>query len=332
VTSTVATNVVTVTFRHKGLAGNDFRMQVNYQVGEALPAGVALAFVQLSGGTTNPVLTTGIAALGDSWFNVWTHPYTDATSLTALENELASRFQALRAIPGLAITSAVGTVSALTTLGNGRNSPHSVIMSQPGENCPTPPYEFGAAVAAQIAYHGAIDPARPFQTLQLVGVLPPAEADLFTLSERNTLLYDGIGTSVAAAGGVVQIERPITTFQTNAAGSPDTAYLDATTMLNLMYLRYSFVARIKQRYPRAKLADDGVRLNPGQPVITPKIGKAEAIGWFRDMEARGLVQGFDQFKRDLVCVRNGPTRLEWTLPPQLMGQLIVGAAQLAFRL
>jgi hypothetical protein len=47
--------------------------------------------------------------------------------------------------------------------------------------------EFAAAVAAVAAYYAQIDPARPFQTLPLVGVLPPAQADQFTLAERNLI-------------------------------------------------------------------------------------------------------------------------------------------------
>lgn len=162
----------------------------------------------------------------------------------------------------------------------------------------------------------------------------PAEADLFTLTERNLDLYDGIATSKVAAGGVVQIERLITTYKTNAAGGVDTAYLDATSVLTLMYLRYSFRQRILARYPRHKLASDGTRFGAGQAVITPKIAKAEAIGWFREMEEKGLVEGFDQFKRDLVVERNASdvNRLDFLLPPDLINSLMVTAASIQFRL
>ncbi len=334
VTAQAATSVVTVTHRHKGAAGNDVDIRINYQDGEALPAGVTVAIVALTGGTTNPVLTSLIAALGDTWFHIVAHPYTDATSLTAIEAELASRFGPMRMIDGVAITSAVGTQATLATLGEGRNSPHSCIVAQPGKNPVTPPSEFAAAVAGVVAYYGNADPARPLQTLPVQGVLAPAEADLFTLQERNLNLYDGIGTSRVAAGGEVQLERIVTTYQTNAAGAADTAYLDVTTMLTLMYLRYSFRNRILARYPRHKLANDGTRFGAGQAVITPNVGKAEAICWFRDLEELGLVEDFDQFKADLVVERNSadPNRLDFLLPPNIINQLIVGAANIQFRL
>ncbi len=333
-TSTVLANVATVTHRHRGEVGNDLDLRVNYQDGEQLPSGVDVAIDAMTGGTTNPVLTSLLAALGDTWFQVWAHPYTDETSLTAIEGELASRFGPMRMIDGVAITSAAGTQAVLGTLGDTRNSPHSCIVAQAGNAPLTPPSEFAAAVAAIVAYQGNIDPARPLQTLPVKGVKAPAEADRFTLTERNLELYDGIGTTRVAAGGEVQLERIVTTYQANAAGAPDTSYLDVTTMLTLLYLRYSFRNRILVRYPRHKLGNDGTRFGAGQAIITPKIGKAEALGWFREMEELGLVEGFEQFKNDLVVERNAsdPNRLDFLLPPDLINQFIVGAANIQFRL
>jgi phage tail sheath gpL-like len=68
--------------------------------------------------------------------------------------------------------------------------------------------------------------------------------------------------------------------------------------------------------------------------MTPKLGKAEAITWFREMEELGLVENFDQFKRDLVVERNvsNPNRLDFVLPPDLINGLHIVGAQIQFRL
>ncbi len=334
VTAENAAGTVTVTFKHKGETGNGYDLRANYNPGEKLPAGVALTFDILADGTGNPDLDTLIAAMGDRWFNVIAHPYTDATNLTALEQELVSRFGPMRSIDGVAVTSAVGTEGELQTLGETRNSPHSIIASQPGENPPTPAFEYGAEYAAIYAKYGEIDPARPFQTLAMSNALAPAVDDLFDNTERDQLLHSGIATGVVGAGGVVQVNRIITTSRKNAANADDPAYLDGTTLLTLMYLRWSFRTRFLQRYPRHKLANDGTRFGPGQAVITPKLAKAEAISLFRDWEERGLVENADQFKADLVVERSNsdPNRLEFLLPPDLINQLIVTAAQIQFRL
>lgn len=337
VTASVAGSTVTILFRHKGLAGNTYDVRTNYRDGEVLPTGVALTITAMGGvvaGTTNPTLTGLIAAMGDVWFQIWSHPYTDSTSLSAIEAELLSRSGPLRSIDGLAITSVSGSFSAHTTLGTSRNSPYSEIVAQTGASPLTPPMEFAASVAALVALHGSRDPARPFQTLALSHVLPTAETDQWTLDERNLFLFAGIATTLRAAGGVVQLERMITTYQTSPSGADDTAYLDATTVLTLLYLRFDFRVRMRNRYPRHKLANDGTRFGAGQAVMTPLQGKAEAVAWFGAMETLGLVEGKEQFKRDLVVERNttDPNRLDFLLPPDLINQLLVTAAQIQFRL
>lgn len=332
VTATSALGVVTVTHRHKGTVGNDFDMRANYQDGEALPAGVTLAVVAMSGGATNPVLTTLIANLGDTWYHLIAHGWTDATSLTALETEMARRWGPMVQKDGQLLASTNGTASALGTVGDSRNSKHSSIVAQPGKNPLVPPSEFAAGLAAVVAYYANPDPAAPLQTLEL-DFLQPAESDLFTITERNLLLLDGIGTTKAGPGGSVQIERIVTTYQTNSAGAADTAYRDLTTMLTLMLLRFDLVNDLKLKYPRHKLANDGTSFGAGQRVVTPQILKGEFLFWFARQEERGLVEGFAQFKQDLQVVRSStdPNRVEFLVPPDLINQFIVAAGALQFR-
>lgn len=338
-TASVASSTVTLTWRHKGEVGNNYNVRHSYRDGEVLPAGVGLTITQLGGvvaGTTNPALTNLIAAIADLWFNVWTHPYTDATSLTAIEAELLSRFGPTRSIDGLAVTAAQGSFSTVSTLGLSRNSPNQEIWVQPGATPLVPPMEFAAGVAGLIAIAGAADPARPFQTLALPQdrFPPPAETDQWSSDELNLFLFDGIATTVRAAGGVIRLQRAITTYRTSPSGATDTAYLDATTLLTLMYLRYDWRVRIQTRYPRHKLADDGTQFGSGQAVMTPQLMRGEALLWFREKEKQGLVEGFAQFERDLVVERNqtDSNRLDVLLPPDLINQLLGVATSLQFRL
>lgn len=322
---------VNVTFNHKGEVGNEFPLMINYQVGQKAPAGVAWTITAMTGGTGNPVLTSLIAALGDEWYNVVGHPYTDATSLTALEEEFASRASGTRMIDGLCVTSKAGSVATLVTLGNARNSQYSAIVAPPGTSQIMPSYKHAAAVAAAVARYAAQDPARPFQTLPLPGVLPP-RVQFKDFEERNVLLLNGIGTTKTAAGGVVTLDRIVTTYQKNAAGGDDDSYSDANTVLTLMYLRYSWRQWIQQKYPRHKLANDGTRFGAGQPVMTPLIGKSEAIAWFSEMEQLGLVENLALFKANVRVVRNtDQNRLDVLLPPDLINQLIVVATNMQFR-
>ncbi len=336
VTASVVGSTVTMTFRHKGLVGNSFDVRTNYN-GESLPAGVALTITAVGSvvaGTTAPTLTNLIAAMSPHWFQIISHPYTDSTTLGVIEAEMLTRSEPLRSQDGLAITSAAGSFSTLSTLGQSRNSQYSSIVAQGGANPLTPPMTFAAEVAGLVALSGAIDPARPFQTLALKNAVPVALADAFDDSERNLLLFDGIATTKTAAGGVVQIDRMITTWQTNPSGQPDTSYLDATTILTLLYLRFDFRSFFVSHYPRHKLAADGTKFGPGQAVITPLMAKAEAVHRFTLWERLGLVQNADAFKANLVVEINAtdPNRLDFLLPPNLIAQLLVVAAKMQFRL
>jgi len=328
----VDTTQVDLTARHKGEAGNGIDIRHSYYDGEELPAGLTLTITAMADGATNPDIAGVWATVGDEHYSVITMPYTDAANLTALETELTDRWGPMRMIEGMAFAAARGTHAELGTLGDSRNSPHLSIMNAAGS--PTPSYEWAAAVAGKVAYYGNIDPARPFQTLELTSVMAPWQEDRFTMQENNLLLFDGISTHLVDAGGVVRIQRLITTYTVNAQGAEDISYLDVNTPLTLGYLRYDFRNYILRKYPRHKLANDGTRYGVGQAIITPKVGKAEAIARFRVWETQGLVENIDQFKADLICERNAadPNRLDWMLPPDLVNQFRVGGVQIGFLL
>jgi phage tail sheath gpL-like len=335
--ASVNSTAVTLRANNAGAVGNEFDLRLNYRSedGEALPAGITAAVVQPSGGASNPSLTALIAAMGDQQFHIIANPYTDATSLTSIENDLADRFGPMRQVEGQAITAKDDTYANCSTLGDSRNSSYNSLV--PTQNSPTPAAEISAHAAGVVAYYGQIDPARPLQTLPLPYVLAPAEGDRYTKEERNLHLYDGCSALVVDAGDVVRIDRMITTSQRNAAGSPDTAYLELETMLSLMYARDNFRTRMATRYPRHKLGGDSDRYPAGEAIMTPSKGRAEAVSWFKDMSESSPVvfdpSALEQFKDDLVVEINesNPNRLDFLLPPDLIGRLVNSAAQIQFR-
>jgi phage tail sheath gpL-like len=319
-----------LTARHKGEIGNDTDVRLNYSDSDATPSGVTATITAMSGGTGNPDIAAILAALPEGQFNVVVCPWVDSTNLGKLEAELLDRFGPIRQIDGYAFIAKKGTVGNLETFGNGRNSPHVSCMGAAG---PTPAYAWAAAVAARVCLSAQVDPAQPVQTLALDAVLAPKPAELMTWAEQNSILADGVSTFNVVAG-TVQLQRVVTMYQTAASGAADASYQNIETMFTLSYLRYDFRTTIANKYPRHKVADDGTRFAPGQRVITPKTGRAEAIGIFARWEEMGLVEDMDQFKRDLIVERNATNRdrLDFKLPPNLINQLRVVAAQIAFRI
>jgi phage tail sheath gpL-like len=253
-------------------------------------------------------------------------------ALTALEVELADRWGAMRAQEGMAFAALSATLGQLALLGSARNSPYLSLIGS--RRSPTPPWEWAAAYGAVVGFNAAIDPARPFQTLELPGVLPPGREIRFSRSERELLLRDGISTFVVDTAGKVVIDRAITTYQVNAFGIEDIAFLDVNTPLTLAYLRAAVRSRIALKFPRHKLASDGARYGAGQAIVTPKIIRAELIALFRELEEAGLVEDLDQFVGDLLVERDetAPDRVNALIPPNIVNQFRVFAGRVEFRL
>jgi len=329
VTATAAGAVVTLAAAHKGAAANGLDIRPNYN-GESTPAGLTLTIAAMHGGTGNPEAEDIIAAMGDTQYNVIAWPWTDASTLDVIKDELARRWGPLIKLEGVAIAAAAGVYGVLAALGESHNSKHLCLIE--AQDVINPVWEYAAMASGDVAYFGGMDPARQFQTLALVGAQPKPEAERLIWTERNLLLFDGVSTVSVDANNTVRLERLITTYRKSPNGADDTAYLDLCTPLTLSYLRYSFVNRIKLKYPRHKLADDGTNYGPGQAIITPKVGRAEAIAWARAMEAKGLMENINVFAANVICERNldDRDRMDWYLPPDLVNQFVVGAAQMGF--
>ena len=83
VTGVNAAGVVTLTCKWKGPTGNDITILDSFQGsagGESVPAGITLAYGGsglLTGGTSNPVLTPVITAMGDDEYDFIGHPRRD---------------------------------------------------------------------------------------------------------------------------------------------------------------------------------------------------------------------------------------------------------------
>jgi len=336
-TAANAAGVVTLTARHAGAAGNSIDVRMNYRGtlgGENTPAGLTVAIVAMGSGATNPDLATVVASMGEKEFDYIALPYTDTTSLDAIGAELndaVGRWSPLRQVYGHAYSALSATVSAAQTAGQARNDPHVSILGY--YDSPTPPWEVASAFAAQAASHFNIDPARPLQTLPLLGMLPPAPANEWTITERDVLLHAGIAPARSSAG-IMRLDREITTYQKNVFDQPDASLLDATTPATLTYILRSLRDRITQKFPRHKLANDGTRFGDGQAIVTPNIIRAELIAHYAELESLGLVENVAAFKAALIVERDAldPNRVNVLYTPDLVNQLRIFAVLAQFRL
>jgi phage tail sheath gpL-like len=337
VTAAAASAVVTLTARHKGAVGNAIDVRHSYRGsagGEALPAGVGLTITAMSGGTTDPDLSGLEALLGDEPFDFIAMPYTATGQLDAVAavmNDTTGRWSYARQLYGHVFSAKADTAANLLTFGAARNDQHATIL---GVNAsPTPPDEWAAAAMAAAAVSLRVDPARPLQTLGIAGVLAPAAGSRFTFSQQQSLLSAGIALPSFGADGSAMILRMVTTYQKNRFGQADNSYLDTETLFTLMEVIRRLRSVVTTKFARSKLADDGTRFGPGQPIVTPKGFKAELVAQYAAMEAEGLVEDADGFAAATIVERdaNDRSRINVLYAPNLVNGLRVLAVLAQFR-
>jgi len=332
---TATTETVELTCKWNGATGNDIDVRYNYYDGEVLPSGVSLTLVEMTGGAGTPDMDAVIAAIPNEWYNHIVMPFNDTQSMNDLRDELVTRWGPLKMIEGIAYTAFRGTFAETGAFGTARND---FLFTCMGTNAsPHSPFEFAAAYAGKASFSLGIDPARPLQTLVMTGILPPAKAVQWDMTERNLLLGDGIATYMVTPGGEVAIEREVSMYRVNAFGDPDPSYLDITTPATLGYLRYSLRTMVTNRFPRHKLANDDVlaRLDPAQPVVTPKIMRNAMLELANnDWVPNGLMEDFDGFKDSLEVYRDGSdqNRLNTVFNPDIVNQFRIFAALMQFKL
>ncbi|KTS70601.1 phage tail sheath subtilisin-like domain-containing protein [Pantoea stewartii] len=338
VTASAASGVVTLTARHKGLTGNSIPLTMNYYgtVGsETTPDGVNVAITAMTGGNGSPLLTATVAAMGDEPFDFIGSPFSDSASLATLAlemNDFSGRWSYARQLYGHVYTAKIGTLSELVAFGDTMNNQHITVAGyEPGVQ--TAADELVALRTARNAVFIRNDPARPTQTGELTGALPAPAGSRFMLTEQQSLLKHGIATAYTE-GGVLRIQRDITTYQKNAYGVADNSFLDSETLHTSAYVIRQLKSVITSKYPRHKLASDGTRFGPGQAIVTPAVLKGEMCSSYRTMERAGIVENFDLFKQHLMVERNAsdPTRVDVLFPPDYVNQLRVFALLNQFRL
>lgn len=297
VTATVLAAVVTVTARWKGETGNDIDMRANIYQGQALPSGVALAFVQLSGGATNPDLTAALAEISGSQFHIMANPFTDAANMNVLEAELLARWNALVGKEGFAHIAYNDNYADTITYGLARNSPF--VTAMPAKDSPSPTWLWSAAMAAVDASN--LDPAANMIDTRLTGILAPSKQQQLSQEEFDSLLKSGFSHYTVSQEGQVQVGKLITMYRTNAQNIADASYKPHRVPKILSFMRYLVNAEFRRKYSKFKLAPDTSPDYPGLKVMKPIKAKAELFTIYKAAEARGILVNVDLHKDEIIA-------------------------------
>ena len=338
VKAVAAAGVVTLTAKFSGVLGNDLRLELNRlgrANGEETPAGLTLVATPMTGGVGSPDMAPVLAALGDEGFEFIAQPWTDTATLDAWKDvmdESAGRWSWAKQLYGHVYSAKRGTLGQLVAAGRLRNDPHMTVLGFE-TGVPQPVWLMAAQVAARTAVFISADPARPTQTGTLPAIDPAKASERFMLTERQSLLSNGIATAYYE-GGYMRIQRAITTYQRNAYGQADDSYLDSEPLHQSAHVIRYLQGIITSKYGRHKLANDGTAFGPGQAIVTPLVIRGELVAAYRSLEALGIVENTEAFKANLVVERDAtnPNRLNVLYPPDLVNQLRVFALLYQFRL
>jgi phage tail sheath gpL-like len=330
VTAVAASTAVNITCRWAGLTGNDITIIPNFYGvlnGEVLPAGVTLTIVAMASGTGAPSMVAAISAIQMLEFAFVCMPYTDVASMAAWNNEYGfssgGRWNFSRQQYGIIFNAYRNTFSLAIT--NGLTSWNSPVMTTMYVEplAPTPIWEWAATYCGLAALAFTDDPARPLQTLELLGCIPASLQNRSTQAQLNNLTNGGYAIQAVDPSGTPMILREQMQYQFNSFGQGDTAFGLATVLATLSELLRRMRAAITSKFPRMKLVPDGTKLSPGQAAVTPTDIKAELISEFIAAEFDGLVADLPDFQTNLIVQIDpqNPNKLQVLWPPQLAGQL-----------
>ncbi|MAO55657.1 MAG: hypothetical protein CMM61_08165 [Rhodospirillaceae bacterium] len=331
----VATNDgadVTLTCKWKGETGNDIFIATRYHDDDTSTPGLTFAVTAMTGGTGNPDITDGLDALDDlTQYQGFVNPFTDTVNRGILRSELDDRWGPLRAVDGRVfscVRTGVATLVSHAATANDQN----YIPIDIGEDAASPSWEAAAAFAAAVMYYGAIDPGRPFQTLELVDIAGARSGKRRLGAENETLLAGGVSTTVVGDDGKVRIHRAVTSYTENELGAEDEAYKSLNTVMLMSYYRRSVINRFQLRFPRHKLKLTGG--SQSSFVMSPETGIAEFLAHYKTMVDNDLMDDFDGYKADILAAKNENKRgrLDVFDRPRPIDQFHQLAVRAAFKL
>lgn len=311
-----AAGVVNIAAKNDGLCGND--ISLGYNIGGA--AGVAVVIVAMTGGLTNPSIATALAVAFAEQYDLICTPYNNQTDLTTLRTHIESVSGPIEQRPAIGVYAMNGALAAATTLSADIDC-GSIINPYIRYTAATirksMPCEIAAAMAAVMAFEE--DPARPLNTLELVGIAVPDITDRLSRNEQENLLRNGVTPLEIGPGERVQIVRAISTYTLNAQGVTDIALLDITTIRTLNYVRKAIRERIVLRFPREKLSSK-----------TPPKVRSEILDVLYKLQDLEIVEEVDANKNGVIVERDlqDVNRLNAKIPTDVVNCLHVFAGRI----
>ncbi|MDO3434332.1 hypothetical protein QWJ46_16755 [Rhizobium sp. CBN3] len=325
-TATAATNVVTLTARHKGTYASG--LDIFVPVLDTVNAFVGLfTFATTTAGAGTPSLANILAAMNDDPFEIIVSAFDDGTNLDLLNSflgEVSGRWSYIQQLYGHAFYPKTDTSTNLVTFALARDTWHLTMVPRftDGGNA-EPGYIWVAAVVGRIAAWlggGANgDVSRNQSGLIVEGISAPRDrAYWMDYATRDAMLKNGVSTWNVNRSGQVTIDKIITQQQTTN-GAPDTTFRDIQTVYQLTYALKKFRAALAYEHSNKAIADS----NPQNldALTTVKDIKATLFHTYREMA--GVLENSEEALLSMVVERDtdNPNRVNMRLPLDVVNPL-----------
>lgn len=276
VTASVTDNVVTLTARNAGLAGNQITVRLDLGSGDSVaePTGLTITIVAMSGGSSDPSIQTALDNFGGTFYTWVVCPYNTDTSLDTLEAVGTARLDPAIKRPFAGVVGYNGTRANFLTWLVDRNSPWTTAV--PVDSSPNHPAEIAAAVVGSCSVSAQTDPARPYKTLLLPGIKPGTTAP-WTYAQANAVEVAGGSATYVDASGQVRIKDLVTTYTTNPLGAVDESWRWTVTITNVQAKIDSLdQLALSAPFDRGKVVDDAA-VTGQEYAVRPNTVKAYII-------------------------------------------------------
>jgi phage tail sheath gpL-like len=169
------------------------------------------------------------------------------------------------------------------------------------------------------------------QTLSLPGCQCERIGSEYSAPQRNAITFVG-GTTFSNQGGILAIDRCVTTRYQDAYGSRDTRAYDAEDLWLVDYLLTDYQAWAQMMYPRMRLLNDVVGTSLPPDCTSPNGVHDDTVSWYRGHERLGHVQDTETFDKNLkVVIPAGDSkRLDIRLPAEIASNLKLFAVLMTF--
>ncbi|HEX2958022.1 MAG TPA: phage tail sheath C-terminal domain-containing protein, partial [Chitinispirillaceae bacterium] len=193
--------------------------------------------------------------------------------------------------------------------------------------CRRPGYENAAAFAAMQAAQET--PWRSLNNTELVGCDSPDPQDWLSFNEVNNLLWSGVSPFEVGTGGRVRAVRAISTYTENAAGSPNTTYLDSFKIATADYVREAIVDSHKRNFANSVLRDNHVEGEP-EYVVTPADIRSNNLAVCKRIEIEGGLNDVEKYKDLFTADRdpNVPGRVNCSVPIDIVDSAHIFATEI----